>query len=295
MKLLITTQVVDAEDPRLGFFVRWLAEFAKHCEQVTVICLRKGEYELPPNVHVFPLGGTNKLTRAYKLLRGVYKFRGNYDTVFVHMNPEYLVVAGWLWRLLGKKTGLWYMHKAVNLKLRIAERFAHVICTGSKESFRLRSKKVHVMGHGIDTEFFSPDPAVVREAWWLSAGRLDRSKRHDLAIRAAAEAGKELRILGEGREQKTLESLAEKLHAKVLFMDRIDHVGVRDAFRRAQLFLHMSETGSLDKMILEAVACGCPVQTRDPALKYLEMVDVAYVREHHSLSDLIPRILKLLS
>jgi glycosyltransferase involved in cell wall biosynthesis len=283
MKLLITTQVVDAQDPRLGFFVRWIEEFAKHCEQVTVICLRKGEYSLPPQVRVYALGKGGKLFRALTFLRLICRLRADYDRIFVHMNPEYVLLGGVCWRLRGKKIALWYTHKSVDLKLRIAAFFANVIFTASKESFRLRSKKTKVMGHGIDTGFFTPDPGVVRERWWLSAGRLDKSKRHDLAIRAAAEAGKELRILGEGHERSALEALAKELQA---------HVGVRDVFRRAELFLHMSETGSLDKMILEAIACGCPVKTRDPALKNLESVDAAYVREHHSLQKLIPRIIQ---
>jgi glycosyltransferase involved in cell wall biosynthesis len=295
MRLLITTQALDAQDPRLGFFVRWVKEFARHCESVTVICLRKGTYELPDNVAVYEIGPGNKFARAIRILRYIVVLRPRYEAVFVHMNPEYVVVAGWLWRLLGKKVGLWYTHKAVNLRLRIATWFANIIFTASKESFRLRSPKVHVMGHGIDTTFFSQDPTVARESWWLSAGRLDKSKRHDLAIRAAVDAGKELRILGEGPERGALEILAKESGAKVVFADRIDHIGVRDAFRRAGLFLHMSETGSLDKMILEAIACGCPVSTRDPALKHLETVDTAFVGEHHSLSNLIPRILKVLA
>ena len=56
MKLLIITQKVDRNDPILGFFHRWLEEFAKNCEQVTVICLYKREYNLPGNVKVLSLG-----------------------------------------------------------------------------------------------------------------------------------------------------------------------------------------------------------------------------------------------
>jgi len=56
--------------------------------------------------------------------------------------------------------------------------------------------------------------------------------------------------------------------------------------------LHTSETGSLDKVVLEAIACGCPIKTNDPALKYLEQANPEYIREHHSLKNLIPAILK---
>lgn len=34
MRLLIITQKVDENDAILGFFHGWIAEFAKHCEQL---------------------------------------------------------------------------------------------------------------------------------------------------------------------------------------------------------------------------------------------------------------------
>ena len=278
MKLLICTQVVDKNDPVLGFFVRWIEEFAKHCE-VEVISLKD-------------LGRGGRLLRAWRLLRRASA--GQYDAVFVHMNPEYVAAAGWLWKLRGQKTGLWYTHKSVNLKLRVAEKFADVIFTASKESFRLPSNKVRVVGHGIDTDFFCPDPGVVRTEHLLSVGRLMPSKRHDLAIRTAVEQGLALHIAGEGPERKNLEALAQKLGARVEFLGPLTQVQLRDEYRRATLLIHRSETGSLDKVVLEAAACGLPVDTTDPALGRLPL-SPQYVREHHSLKNLIPAILKALA
>src|SRR3989338_6158663 len=276
MKLLICTQTVDKNDPTLGFFVRWIEEFEKYCE-VEVVSLKT-------------LGSGGRLIRAWRLLR--LAMRLEYDAVFVHINPEYLIAARWLWRLRGKQSALWYTHKSVDLKLRIAERFANVIFTASKESFRLRSYKVRVMGHGIDTDFFTPDPSVIRGNAILSVGRLMKSKRHDLAIRSAALEGRELRIAGEGPERKNLELLARELGVKVHFLGGLTQEHLRDEYQNASYLIHTSETGSLDKVVLEALACGCPVKTNDPALKYLEQAAPAYVREHHSLAKLIPAILK---
>lgn len=278
MKLLICTQVYDASDPVLGFFARWIEEFKKHCE-VEVISLKT-------------LGSGGRIARAWRLLQ--FASTLEYDAVFVHMNPEYLIVAGWLWRLRGKKTALWYTHKAVNLRLRIAAWFADVIFSASKESFRLPSKKVRIMGHGIDTDFFSPDPAIVRSEWALSVGRLMKSKRHDLAIRDAVRDGRELRIAGEGPERSNLERLAQELGARVRFLGGLTQVQLRDEYRRAVCLIHRSETGSLDKVVLEALACGLPVNTSDPALKAFEAADPSYVREHHSLKNLISAILQKL-
>ena len=141
-KLLICTQAVDTQDSDLGFFVRWIEEFAKHCEKVTIICLREGKHDLPENVKVIVLGAGGRWQRAVKLISLARKLRGEYDAVFVHMNPEYIVVAGWVWRLMHKKITLWYTHKSVNLKLRIAVLFANTIFTASLESFRLKTKKL---------------------------------------------------------------------------------------------------------------------------------------------------------
>src|SRR3989338_4584531 len=151
MRLLIFTQAVDRTDPILGFFHRWLEEFAKHCEQVVVVCLHKGDYALPPNVKVITLPQAGKIRRAAALCRISFARRKEYDAVFVHMNPEYLVAAGWLWRLLHKRVALWYTHKSVSLYVRVAHFFTEVVFTASTESFRLASRKVRVVGHGIDT------------------------------------------------------------------------------------------------------------------------------------------------
>lgn len=294
MKLLICTQTVDVRDSHLGFFVRWVEEFSKHCEKVTVICLRKGNGELPANVEVIALESASRLGRAIQLWNISFSRRRGYDAVFVHMNPEYVVVAGILWRLMNKRIVLWYTHKSVNLKLRIAVLLSNIVLTASKESFRLHTKKLHVMGHGIDTDFFSPDSNVVRGSHLLSVGRLMPSKRHDLAIRTAALENKELHIAGEGQEKKNLEALAGELGARVRFLGGLTHTQLRDEYRKASYLIHTSETGSLDKVVLEALACGLPVRTNDHALKALESASPAYIRERHSLQRLIPTVLSVI-
>jgi len=329
MKLLIITQVVDTEDSDLGFFVRWLAEFAKHTEHVDVICLKEGKHELPANVRVRSLGKERDTAEDTTIYRSVFrraryawrfplliwKLRHEYDAVFVHMNPEYVILGGLLWRMSGKRIALWYTHKNVDLKLRLAAPLSNIIFTASKESFRLKSKKAQVMGHGIDTDFFSPDPSVVRGTAVLSAGRLSPTKRHDLVIRAAVHFPNEVWIVGEGPERQNLENLAGQLSvvSRVHFLGAQDQGQLRENYRRAGVFVHVSETGSLDKVLLEALACGLPVITTSdlvglPITKVAATPDAiakevlaarhedaqalaAYVREHHSLQRLIPAIL----
>jgi hypothetical protein len=143
MKLLICTQTVDSQDSNLAFFVRWIEEFAKHVDSVTVICLQKGAYDLPANVKVVSAGkerGTPRIVRWFTILRYCITLRNSYDTVFVHMNPEYLLLAGWLWRLWGKKTALWYTHASVDTKLRIAVSFVDMCLRHPKKASACQRK-----------------------------------------------------------------------------------------------------------------------------------------------------------
>lgn len=305
MKLLIITQAVDKNHSILGFFHHWIEEFAKHHDHIHVIALQVGEYSLPENVTVhslkkeddrFKIEDQNfisklavRLQRFLRLHSYLLRLHRDYDAVFVHMNPEYLVLAGWWWRLTGKKVGLWYTHKSVDIKLRIAEMFTNIIFTASKESFRLPSKKVHVMGHGIDTNFWTPDAHTSRGPHWLSVGRLMKTKRHDVAIREAAEANTPLRIVGDGEERSRLEALAHNIGTQVEFVGALSSEDLRDEYRRAALLIHRSETGSLDKVVLEAAACGCPVNSTDSAIAALSL-SPEYVREHHSLERLVKNL-----
>lgn len=320
MKLLIITQVVDTRDPVLGFFVRWIQEFARHAAHVEVICLKEGKYELPANVRVHSLGKERNVSRIAYILnfyRYIWSLRHEYDAVFVHMNPEYVVLGGLWWRLWHKRIVLWYTHKNIDVKLRIATLLAHGILTASKESFRLRSRKMQVVGHGIDTEFFSPDENISRGTAVLSVGRLSQIKRHDLVIHAAEHFPNDVRIAGEGPERQHLEALVGHLllAPRVCFLGAQTQEQLRGEYRAAGVFVHMSETGSLDKVVLEALACGLPVITTNCGLQDLPITVISsgkpdviakevlvsrdvdgrvlakYVQEHHSLQRLVPAIL----
>src|SRR3989339_803491 len=63
MKLLILTQKIDKNDDLLGFFYAWVGEFAKYYKKITVICLYRGESDLPENVKVLSLGKENLSSR----------------------------------------------------------------------------------------------------------------------------------------------------------------------------------------------------------------------------------------
>ena len=291
MKLLVLTQKVDMNDPVLGFFHGWLLEFAKHCEQVIVICLSKGEYDLPKNVKILSLGKKDfplptfyfqlfqKIKYALNFWKHIWRERNNYDAVFVHMNPEYVILGALPWKLFGKKIALWYTHKSVDLKLRLAEKFADVIFTASRESFRLKSNKVIVTGHGIDTLEFWPTKEKRKNGLKIiTIGRISPTKDYETLIDAVQTvsrqiSGVSLDIVGDvgTPEQRNYllrlkKSVNEKgLDSIIKFVGPIPHNKIFSVLQQADLFINLSHTGSLDKAVLEAMSCGTPVLTSNEA------------------------------
>lgn len=276
----MVTQVVDSRDPALGFFHRWIIEFARRFDTVTVIALRKGEMHLPANVRVLSLGkeeGVSRLEYVRRFYSYIWRSRNDYDQVFVHMNPEYVVLAGLVWRILNKKIVLWYLHRSVTLKLKVATLFADLIATGSKESFRLPSHKVRVLGHGIDIDAFVPAIKDSSKPFSvITVGRISPSKDYETLLKAAALVpNANIQIVGapatlgdreyESRLKNTVKELG--IENRVAFAGPVKHDDIPALIASSDVFVNMSNTGSLDKAVLEAMACGTPALTSNEAFK----------------------------
>ncbi|MBI1813320.1 glycosyltransferase family 4 protein [Candidatus Peregrinibacteria bacterium] len=270
MKLLIVTQKADRKDPILGFFRRWIEEFAKHCEQVTVIAQSVGDHALPKNVRVLSLEkekGRSRLSQILRFRTLIKEIEHSYDVVLVHMTPVWAVIGSGIWRRLGKRTFLWYEARGGGWALRIAERCVGKIFSASAYGMPFQSTKHVVIGHGIDTEFFHPSAEPRDPHLLCSVGRVTRSKNLDLIARAFAElpsayrmeiAGGAIRV-DDKHYQAELEKFAEQKNISGRFSMRNHNAeNVRRLLQKAILFMHASMT-ALDKALLEAMACECPV------------------------------------
>ncbi len=284
MRLLICTQKVAANDDVLGFMHRWIEAFAASCESVSVICLEKGEYHLPPNVSVFSLGkehGTSRLTQVVRFVRHIIQKRDSYDAVFVHMNPEYLLLGGLFWRLAGKRAGLWYNHRMGGMRARLGILLAEIVFFTSPFAFASRFKKATSMPAGVDTEQFKPQAREKIARSILSLGRLSPVKHLEVIIGAFDELRRRgahfvARIYGEPTERdrryaQDIRRAASPLveEGRVRFLPGMPNSRAAAVYNEHTLFVSATPIGSFDKAVLEAMACGVPVLSCNPSFRRL--------------------------
>jgi len=285
MKLLIITQKVDRNDPILGFFHRWIEEFARNCEYVTVICLYKGQFGLPANVKVLSLGkerGIGKLGYVSNFYRYVWLERNNYDSVFVHMNQIYVLLGGLLWRLMGKKIVMWYAHGHTSFSLWVAEKLVDNIFSVSKESFTLKTNKLKIVGHGIDTNRFKTVRPNKVESYYniCSLARISERKNQYIMIAVLSllkRAGANVRLYLVGpvitkadviyKDKINQLIVREELLTDVIFPGNITQDELPSFLGNIDLLLNLSDTNSVDKEVLEAMSCGVNVLTSNIAFK----------------------------
>lgn len=285
MNLLILTQKVDKGDDNLGFFYEWVKKFAEKAEQVFVIANFAGEYSLPANVRVVSLGKERKLSRIrryFNFYKYLFEVLPQADAVFVHMIPVWVILAWPIAFFFSKKTYLWYAHKSVTLSLRFADKLASRAFASSKDGYRLNSKKLVITGQGVDTEHFKPKEFAKSggSLRLLAVGRVAQAKGYEFLLDVIHQLKKQsggdnfiFDIVGVAITnedffyEKQLEKFMEEknLRSNVRFLGAKTYAEMPDIYNSHDVLLHASETGSLDKVVLEAMACGLPVITTSEA------------------------------
>jgi len=319
MKLLIVTQVVDEKNLVLGFFVRWIEEFAKKYESVEVICLLEGIHQLPENVRVHSLGkekrqgdiregfgrkSLDKIRYTMHFYMYVWKLRKRYDAVFVHMNQEYILLAGPVWKLLGKKMYLWRNHYAGSWLTDIATVYlAKVFCT-SKYSYTAKYKKTIFMPVGVDTKNFQTDTTIKKiPDSILFFARMSPSKRAEMLIDALSmlkQKGIRFAATFAGSPEKSDEQyyarlqkrvLAHNLSYEVTFIPGVAKNESPLIFAANEIFVNCSPSGMFDKMLFEAAASGCIVLATSDDFKVLAG-EKYFFKDAEELADKLQEVLR---
>jgi glycosyltransferase involved in cell wall biosynthesis len=295
VRLLLVTPKLDPTDDLFGHVNGWAAALADRVERLYVVALWPGRPNLPPNARFATLGkapdqgGAGSLaSRAgwlVRLQRIVARLclRGEVDAVLAHMGPVFAVAAAPIARLTGRPTFLWYAHGHVSPLLRLAHALVDGVGTSTPEGFRIPSDKVTITGQGIDLERFRPGESWPEHERLLSVGRISPVKRYEMVIDALAAPALAVRtdltaeLVGgvhSEAEARYLEGLRSRVRAhgleeRICFVDGLPHAEIVPTYQRATLFATASVTGSLDKVVLEAAACGLSPIVCNPAFRGL--------------------------
>ena len=283
MRLLIFTQKVDQKDPILGFFCGWIKALSEKFQSVHVVCLEEGKYELPSNVTVYSLGkeqGAGRLTYIIQFFHHLYVLSGLYDSVFVHMNQEYIILGGWYWYVKNMPVYFWRNHPAGNFLTKIAGLFSKKVFYTSTDSFTAKFKNSISMPVGTDMEIFKPISSTLRKKNSICmVGRIAPVKHIEICLQAIKILISEgiqasLSVVGSVSKKDTIyfASLKEfvsknKLESYIAFLPAVSQDKLPEVYSSHEICVNLTDSGSFDKTIIESAACGVLPVTSNKSLR----------------------------
>jgi glycosyltransferase involved in cell wall biosynthesis len=288
MRLLLFNLATDADDPILGFTTAWIRALAERVESIHVLTMRAGRLAVPGNVQVYSLGkerGYSEPRRAvefYRILARILR-ENAIDVCFSHMAPLFTVLAGPVLKTNGIPIITWYAHPKVTQLLKIAHRLSDRIVASVSTAYPYKHDKFIAIGQGIDTELFSINGRVLAEdpPMILCAGRLSPVKNHPILLKAVwllqQNYGQSFRVVIVGgpatsRDKSYVRSLHEQviqlgLEEIVYFEPAVPIESLPSWYHRCTVTVNMTATGSGDKVVWEAMACGKPCLVANEGFK----------------------------
>lgn len=312
MRWIVVTRKLDPADAMVGFVMRWVEGLAARLDHLDVICQETVAPPLPPNVTAHSMGkeaGAGRAAQARHFITLLRRLVPRADGVFCHMIPRYVLFAAPWCQLYRKPLLFWYTHRQVSLELRLAHPLPTRILTAAPGSYPLPTRRLAVMGHGIDPAQFVPGEEIAPPEVVLVA-RLARIKRQDWLLRAASQAVRRgagpfrVRLIGgpvaeEPGYGAELAALARELDPAppVLFDGPLPHARVSDAVRTCAVAVNLSPPGLFDKAALESMLAAKPtlVTNRDFLPLLGEAADLLTLPEDADDAALADRLVRLLA
>ena len=315
--ILIVTQKVDKSDPILGFFHRWVEEFAKTYKHVMVICLQKGKYDLPQNVKVMSLGKEDRVSHFWYILH-FYQYiipllfaRKKLNCIFIHMNEIYILLLIPLLPIRWMRNiplYWWKAHGHLGLLSKAMRFFVDKIVTSSVSGFSVNTQKRVVVGQGIDTALFTmQDFAHEHTTTIIAVGRMSSVKHYEDLIIAVSLMKKtdslKVHIVGLGVDEEKseyvimLKELISKhgLNDSVFLVPSVSNTEIVSLYQKSDILVNTSDTDSLDKVVLEAMSCGVIPVTSNIAYKQMLSSYGLFVkkRDTYKIAEVLSYIISL--
>jgi len=277
MRILLFNLATDADDPIWGFTTEWINALAKHLEFINVISMQVGKVKVAENVKVFSVGkekGYNKFYRTiefYRKLLYILKI-DKISVCFSHMIPIFSILAAPILKIKCIPLITWYAHRQLSLTLKLAHHLSDKIVSISESSYPYYHDKFIALGHGIDTNLFTPSYKEPEEPpLLLYVGRISPIKDLSTLIEAVSflrNKNYKIRCSIVGTAPPQHKNYMSKIVNKVRnlgldnvieFVGAVPHSEVINYFQKCFAHINCSPPDhSLDKAVLEAMACGKP-------------------------------------
>jgi glycosyltransferase involved in cell wall biosynthesis len=289
LRIVFLCQAVDLEDPVLPTTVRWIEALARKpaVDHVTVLALRVGRYDLPPNVHVAAIRRSNRLTTSMAFYRGVFAaLRPRPDCFFVYQGGPYpmmLLPFKWLARI---PIVQWKAHPVISRKMKFYARWCDdLILTSARAAFPMDLAKVRVVGQGVDTEVFRIEKRPPLGDL-IAIGRIAPIKGVEELVKSVAHANRAFgtahRLNVYGPTLPEQEAYAEQVAQLIDELGADEWVKLNGPVHQERLpqllNAHRASinltTGALDKTAVEAMACGLPLISSNDAVAEIMPADL---------------------
>lgn len=286
MNLVLFNFESNKNSQALAFALDWVNEISKNVDKLYVVSLRCGEYKVNDNVKVYCINQDKKnriqtIISIWKILKEIHKKDKEISGYFVHMAHYFVPFIYPFAKLYKQKILLWYAHKSVPLTLRIAGILADKIFATSSQSMRLQTNKFEAVGHGIDTtnRFIFKDKFRDKIKNIATVGRISKVKNIDMIVDAFLSLERDdlcLYIVGDalaGDDDIYLanikKTIPKKYEKNIIFTGSISFEKLPEIYNDIDLTINVSDTGSLDKAIIEPMAMGIPIITSNDSAKQI--------------------------
>ena len=307
MKLVFVTQEVDPAHGVLAQTVDLVTALAARFDELAVVA-RRIDGPLPANASGRTFDAPSRAGRVLAFERALLAATSGADAAFVHMVPEFAVLAAPLVRVRRIPLMLWYTHWNASRVLRLATTAVDAVLSVDAASFPLSTPKLRGIGHAIDIGVFDaaqvePHGGPLRV---LALGRTARWKGLATLLDAVAlVSGFTVEICGpsltsdEREHRRELANRIEgdgRLEGRARLVDPVPRAEVPPLIASVDLIASPNEPragATLDKAVFEAAACRRPVLSTNaafaPLLGNLPVELLAPPRDPTALAERLER------
>ncbi len=268
-RMIVFNLATDDDNPLLAFTNDWVKVFSEATNVTDVFSTHVGTHTLPEHIKVHEIGGGTAFKKVWAILKLLYHGMRIITTtkntlIFHHMSTYSAVILGPFFRMRGFKQGLWYSHSRDSLILRVASLAVNDIFTPTVDSFPIKSRKLHSVGHGISISKFKQQKVYNSSRFGIvSLGRISEVKRLDVLISGLFESGVDgLSIsfigpnLNENNLQESLANLGLQHGVSLNFLPSIPHDKVAETLSKYS-FCYTGSPKTVDKSAIEGALVGC--------------------------------------